>query len=107
MENQKTPNEQGIMILGLTSFVGCCCTSGILGVILSGIGLYLSNKDEKLIAENPSQYNQSSLNTWKIINIISLCISILTLIYAIYMKVTGKDVEQQQMLMEMIEKYRK
>lgn len=36
MEKQKLPNEQSTMILGLTSFIGCCCTSGILGLVLSG-----------------------------------------------------------------------
>lgn len=90
------------MILGLTSFVGCCCTSGLLGVILSGIGIYLAGKSEKLLAENPEQYNPGSLNTWKIVNFVSLGLSVCVLIYAIYMKVTGKDIEQQQQLMEML-----
>ena len=102
MENQKLPNEQAVMILGLTSFVGCCCTSGLLGVILSGIGIYLAGKSEKLLAENPEQYNPGSLNTWKIVNFVSLGLSVCVLIYAIYMKVTGKDIEQQQQLMEML-----
>jgi hypothetical protein len=57
MEKQKLPNEQAVMILGLLSFIGCCCTSGILGVILSGIGLYLANKSEKMYKQNPEQYN--------------------------------------------------
>lgn len=48
MEKQKLPNEQAVMILGLLSFIGCCCTNGILGVILSGTGLYLANKSEQL-----------------------------------------------------------
>jgi len=102
MEKQKLPNEKAVMILGLLSFIGCCCTSGVLGVILSGIGLYLAKKDEKLIDENPDVYTMGSMNTWKIICTISLIISVLALIYAIYMKVTGKDIEQQEQLMEMI-----
>jgi len=102
MEQQKLPNEKTVMILSLVSFIGCCCTSGGLGVILSGIGLYLATKDEKLLAEHPEEYTMGSMNTWKVICIISLAISVLTLIYAIYMKVTGKDVEQQEQLMEII-----
>jgi len=102
MEKQKLPNEQAVMILGITSFIGCCCTSGVLGVVLSGIGLYLAKKAEDLYAQNPETYNLGSMNTWKTVNIVALVLSILTLIYAIYMKVTGKDEEQTQQLMEMI-----
>lgn len=29
MEKQKLPNQTAIMILGITSFIGCCCTNGI------------------------------------------------------------------------------
>jgi len=102
MEQQKLPNEKTVMILSLVSFIGCCCTSGGLGVILAGIGLYLAIKDEKLLVEHPDQFTMGSMNTWKIICIVSLAISTLTLIYAIYMKVTGKDIEQQEQLMELI-----
>ncbi|WP_394760290.1 CCC motif membrane protein [Flavobacterium sp.] len=105
MEKQKLPNEQTTMILGLTSFIGCCCTSGILGLVLSGIGLYLGKKDEKLLAENPDQYNLGSSNTWKIVNLVSLVLSSVFVIYYVYMKVTGKDVEQQEQLMEMINQF--
>lgn len=107
MEKQKLPNEQTSMILALTSFVGCCCTSGVLGVILSSIGLYLAKKDEATYSENPENYKIDSVKTWKTINTISLVISSLFLIYAIYMKVTGKDIEQQEQLMEMLKQYQK
>ncbi|HLP62954.1 CCC motif membrane protein [Flavobacterium sp.] len=107
MEKRKLPNEQGVMVLGLASFVGCCCTSGILGVILAGIGIYLANKDEKTYLANPDVYNLGSMNTWKILNYIGMAISVLTLIYSIYMNVTGKDIEQQKQLMEMLKQFQK
>lgn len=107
LTNQKLPNEKAVMILSLISFIGCCCTSGLGGLILSGIGLYLAKKDEKLLAESPNKYASGSLNTWKIICIVSLALSVMTLIYAIYMKVTGKDAEQQEQLMEMIRSFQK
>ena len=107
MEKQKLPNEKAVMILGLTSFVGCCCTSGILGVILSGLGLYLAKKSEATYNENPENYELGSLNTWKIVNIVALVLSLIALGYSIYMKVTGKDIEQQQQLMEMLEQFKK
>lgn len=102
MEKQKLPNEKTVMILSLVSFIGCCCTSGGLGIILSGIGLYLAVKDEKLLVEHPEEFTMGSMNTWKVICIISMALSIICLIYAIYMKVTGKDAEQQEQLMELI-----
>lgn len=107
MEKQKLPNEKAVMILGLTSFVGCCCTSGLLGVILSGIGLYLAKKSEATYNENPEVYELGALNTWKIVNMVALVLSVLTLGYSIYMKATGKDIEQQQQLMEMLEQFKK
>lgn len=100
MEKQKLPNEQAVMILGLLSFIGCCCSSGILGVILSGIGLYLANKSEKMYIQNPELYNKDSLNTWKIVNIVSLAISAVFVIYFIYLIVTGQYDEMNERNME-------
>ena len=55
MEKQKLPNEQAVMILGLISFIGCCCTNGFLGLLLSGLGIYFANKSEKLLISNPDE----------------------------------------------------
>jgi hypothetical protein len=103
MEKQKLPNEQAVMILGLLSFIGCCCSSGILGVILSGIGLYLANKSEQLFKQNPEQYNLGSLNTWKIVNIVSLAISAVFVIRLIYLLSTVGIGEMQEQFMQMME----
>lgn len=107
MEKQKLPNEQVVMILGILSYIGCCCTNGILGVVLSGIGIYLANKDEKLLAENPESYLPGSLKTWKIINLVSLIISAIFVIYLVYLIATGKYDEMQEQYMEMIESMQK
>lgn len=107
MEKQKLPNEQSSMILGISSFIGCCCTNGILGLILAGIGYNLANKDEKLLRENPEQYNPGSISTWKTVNLISLIISGLTLLWLIYMLVTGKYDEMQSQYMEMLQQMQK
>lgn len=107
MEKQKLPNEQAVMILGLVSFIGCCCTSGLLGLILAGIGIYLANKDEKTFQSNPDVYSMGSLNTWKIINYVSLILSALVLIWAIYRRVTGQAEEDEKQLMEMLKQFQK
>lgn len=107
MEKQKLPNEQVVMILGILSYIGCCCTNGILGIVLSGIGIYLANKDEKLLAENPETYLPGSLKTWKTINLVSLIISIIFIIYFAYLLISGKYDEMQLQYMEMIEDLQK
>lgn len=107
MEKQKLPNEQAVMILGLVSFIGCCCSSGLLGLILAGIGIYLANKDEKTFQANPDVYSMGSLNTWKIINYVSLAISVIVLLWSIYREVTGQADEDKRQLMEMLKQFQK
>ncbi|GGD32967.1 CCC motif membrane protein [Flavobacterium orientale] len=106
MEKQKLPNQTAIIILGLTSFVGCCCTNGVLGVILAYIGLHLAKKDEKLYAENPEVYDIGSLSTWKTVNLISLIISALFVVWLIYALATGgfnESMEQYQKIIEQLQ----
>lgn len=107
MEKQKLPNQQAVMILGILSYIGCCCSNGIVGVLLSGIGIYLANKDEKLLAENPESYLPGSLKTWKIINIVSLVISSLFVLTLIYLVATGKYNEMQEQYIQMLEEMQK
>lgn len=102
MEKQKLPNQTAIMILGITSFIGCCCTNGVLGLILAGIGLHLAKKDEKMYAENPDIYDLGSLKTWKTINIISLVISAIFVLYLIYLLATGKFAESMDQYEELM-----
>ncbi|WP_405572382.1 CCC motif membrane protein [Winogradskyella sp. Asnod2-B02-A] len=104
MENQKLPNATISLVLAILSLIGCCCTSGIGGVILSGIALFLTNKDEKTYAENPELYsNFSQVKTAKIIAIISLVLSVIILGIYIYLLSTGQYEEMMSQYMEMIE----
>ena len=85
MEQQKLPNATTSIVLGSISFICCCFSAGIGGIILSGIALFLANKDEKLYAEEPELYsNFSQIKTAKIIAIIGLVIATLTLLWSIY-----------------------
>ena len=107
-DQQKLPNATISMVLGIISFIACCCTSGIGGLLLSGIALFLVNKDTKLYAENPDLYNNfSQVKTAKIIAIIGLALSALAVLMVIYqiMAVGGIDAyfEQQQEAMKMLE----
>jgi O-antigen/teichoic acid export membrane protein len=85
MEQQKLPNATTSIVLGSISFICCCFSAGIGGIILSGIALFLTKKDEKLYAEQPELYsNFSQVKTAKIIAIIGLVIATLTLVWTIY-----------------------
>ena len=85
MEQQKLPNVTIALVLGIMSFLCCFCSSGIGGVIMSGIALFLTSKDGKTYQLNPENYsNFSQLKTAKTVAIIGLVIGGLTLAYTIY-----------------------
>ncbi len=84
MEKQKLPNVTISMVLGIISFIACCCSSGLGGLLFSGIALFLANKDKKTYLENPELYeNYGSLKTARIIAIIGLVLAVITLIFSI------------------------
>jgi|TARA_R110002051_G_scaffold8755_2_gene36006 UDP-N-acetylmuramate-alanine ligase len=85
MEQQKLPNVTIALVLSILSFLCCCFSIGIGGILLSGIALFLVNKDTKLYSANPEEYsNFSTLKTTKIVAIIGLVLGVLTLIWVIY-----------------------
>lgn len=89
MEKQKLPNVTIALVLGIVSFIACCCTNGLGGIVLSGIALYLVKKDEKILLQNPEIYdNAGQLKTAKIIAIIGLVLAILIIVAAIVMIVS-------------------
>ncbi|WP_298238213.1 CCC motif membrane protein [uncultured Algibacter sp.] len=107
MEQQKLPNATIALVLGIISFIACCCSAGIGGLLFSGIALFLVKKDTKLYAENPELYsNFGQLKTAKIIAIIGLILAVLSFILSAYqiMSVGGWDayIEQQKDVMEQL-----
>lgn len=105
MEKQKLPDEIAVMLLGLLSFVGCCCTNGFGGIILSGVGIYLAQKSEKLLITYPDVYKMGDMKAWKIVNYVGLAISIVYALLYIFLKVTGLDETILEMQEEMIRRY--
>jgi|SRR5690554_2622665 len=78
------PNATAVLVLGIVSIIGSCCY-GIVGLICGIIGLVLAGKDMKLYKANPNAYsNYSNLNIGRILCIIGVIISILALIYYIF-----------------------
>ena len=104
MEKQKLPNATISLILGILAFIGCCCTSGFGGVVLSGIALFLAKKDEKTYAENPDMYmNYGQVKTAKIIAIIGLVLSLIIIAIYLYMVSTGQYDDFMENYKEIIE----
>ncbi|SDB32509.1 hypothetical protein SAMN03097699_0714 [Flavobacteriaceae bacterium MAR_2010_188] len=105
MEQQKLPNATISLVLGIISYIACCCSMGIGGLILSGIAFYLARKDEAVYTENPELYsNYNQLKTAKIVAIIGLVLAFLALAFSIYqiMSYGGWDgyMENQQKMLE-------
>lgn len=104
MEKQKLPNATISIVLGILSFIGCCCSSGFGGVLFSGIALFLTRKDERKYAENPELYeNYGQVKTAKIISIIGLVLSLIIVIVYIYLRSTGQLEEIRENYIEMLE----
>lgn len=97
MEQQKLPNVTIALVLGIISFIGCCCSSGFGGILFSGIALFLINKDTKTYQENPQEYsNFGQLKTAKIVSIIGLVLSLITVGLYIFLKSTGAYEEMME-----------
>ena len=107
MEQHKLPNVTIALVLSIISFIACCCSSGLGGLIFSGIALYLVNKDETEYLSNPENYsNYSRLKTTKTLAYIGLILAILTSIWVVYSIVSmggwNAYLENQQKVMEQI-----
>ncbi|WBU89446.1 CCC motif membrane protein [Cellulophaga omnivescoria] len=101
MEQQKLPNVTIALVLGIISYVGCCCTSGFGGILFSGIALFLINKDTKTYQENPQEYsNFGQLKTAKIVSIIGLVLSVIIVGLYIFFKSTGAYDEMMEEFMK-------
>lgn len=101
MEQQKLPNSTLILVFGILSIVTCCCY-GIVGLILGIIALVLAKKATQIYAENPEQYTGfQNVKTGKILAIIGIVLSTLTLLYFIWLiSVFGLEGLQDKELVE-------
>lgn len=107
MEPQKLPNVTIALVLGIVSYLCCCFSGGIGGIILSGIALFLTSKDEKIYKENPENYsNFSQLKTAKTVAIIGLVLGVLSLIWIVYsvMQMGGWEAYMEK-TQEILEEY--
>lgn len=96
---QKLPNAQTVLILGIISVVGTCCCTGLIGIICGLIGLSKYNKDKLLYDAAPQVYTDfNNLNTGRILCIIGLALGSLQVLYMVYILATvGWDGYMEQM----------
>ena len=94
MEQQKLPNATISLVLGITSFIACCISWGIGGILLSGIGLFLANKDKKIYEANPENYtNYNLVKTSRTISIIGLILATLMLLLIVGLLISLGGIE--------------
>lgn len=109
MEQKKLPNVTIALVLGIVSFVACCCSMGIGGILFSGIAFFLVNKDKKILdsSDDPSSYtNAKQLKTARIIAIVGLSLAALALIISIFQIVSAGGWEAYQLRQsEMLEQF--
>jgi hypothetical protein len=90
MDQQKLPNAQTVLILGIVSIVGTCCCTGLVGIICGLIGMSKYKKDKMLYDQNPGLYSDfNNLNTGRILCIIGLVLGGLQVLYMIIIIATG------------------
>jgi hypothetical protein len=85
------PNATVILVLGIISIVGCCCTYGTVGIICGIIAIVMAQSASGLYAANPQKYTESSyknVNAGKICAWIGLIPSVLYLILIVFLVAT-------------------
>jgi formate hydrogenlyase subunit 3/multisubunit Na+/H+ antiporter MnhD subunit len=101
MNQNKIPHTNTALILGILSYIGCCCLTGFSGLILSGVGLYFVKKGEETFAQNPEAYdNYKELKTAKIVVIVALALSFISAALYLIFRAMGIDEQAVQTLME-------
>lgn len=104
MEKRNLPNATAVLVLGILSILTCCCGFGV-GMVLGIVAIVLANKDLKLYSENPELYlNYKNLNTGKILAIIGLVLSSLSLIANIYFRTVVGEQGIKEMMENLQEK---
>ena len=90
MEKQKLPNATAVLILGIFSILTCCVYGG--GLIFGFIALVLAKKDIALYNSDPAGYDgYSNVNTGRILAIIGIILSIITIFAVIVGLFLGED----------------
>jgi|SRR5690554_1998093 len=82
---EKLPKSTGILVLGILSIVFSLCCVGFLGVIFAIIALVMASSATAMYNAEPERYTgYSNVKTGKVLAIIGLIISIITILITVY-----------------------
>ena len=107
MENNKLPNANIVLILGILSVITCICY-GIFGIVFGIIALVLAQKDMKLDRSNDIVYtNYQTVNIGRVLAIIGIVLGVLFILLIIWVvSIVGMDALQNEDLMrERLQEY--
>jgi len=105
MEKRELPNSTLILVFGILSIIGCCCY-GVAGVVFGIIALVMSKKAMEIYNAEPELYTgYQNVKTGRILAIIGLVLSALSLLSTIVMFLFYGGIEgiqeiQQEILRE-------
>ena len=105
MEKRELPNSTLILVFGILSIIGCCCY-GVAGVVFGIIALVMSKKAMEIYSAEPELYTgYQNVKTGRILAIIGLVLSGLSLLSTIVMFLFYGGIEgiqeiQQEILRE-------
>jgi len=83
---QELPNANVILVLGISSIVGCCLSYGIIGLICSIVALVMAKSANELYQRSPDYYTESSyknMTAGKTCATVSLVLSIAVIVMTI------------------------
>ncbi|WP_310991684.1 CCC motif membrane protein [Aequorivita marina] len=84
MEKQKLPNSTLILVFGIISIVTCCCYG--LGLIFGVVAIVMAGTATKIYMQDPELYTGfQNVKTGKILSIIGIVLSVIYLVYTIYL----------------------
>ena len=93
MERQQLPNSTLILIFGILSIIGCCCY-GVLGIIFGIIALVMAKRATEIYNAQPELYTgYQNVKTGRILAIIGLVLSEISLLSSIVMIIMYGGVE--------------
>ena len=107
MENNKLPNANIVLILGILSVITCICY-GIFGIIFGIIALVLAQKDMKLDRSNDIVYtNYQTVNIGRVLAIIGIVLGVLFIIMIIWIiSIVGiENLQNEDLVRERIQEY--
>jgi|SRR5690554_512205 len=82
---EKLPKSTGILVLGILSIVFSLCCGGFIGIILAIIALVMAGPATTMYNAAPERYTgYSNVKTGKVLAIIGLIISIIVILFTVY-----------------------